>query len=99
MIIPKGSGGGGRPGRSGGGGEGETTKVLMIGGHAIKKGLTTNQIDEIMNASGATGGTPEYKAHMKKVASAFKSAGIKASDYEEGTRAYGKIDRLYSRYG
>lgn len=93
-----GSGGGGKPGRGGGGG-GEPTKVLVLGGQVIKKGLTTLQIDEVMNASGATGGTPEYKAHMKKVASAFKAAGIKPSNYDEGTRGYGKIERLYSRFG
>ena len=94
------SGGGGKPGRGGGGGDGgEPIKVFVMGGQMIKKGLTTSQIDEVMNASGATGGTPEYKAHMKKVASAFKAAGIKPSDYDEGTRGYGKIERLYSRFG
>lgn len=94
--MAKGSGGGGKPGRSGG--SGEPTKVLMIGGVTIKKGLNANQIDEVMNASGATGGTPAYREHMSKVASAFRSAGIKPEDYEQGTRAYGKIERMYSRY-
>jgi len=93
-----GSGGGGKSGRGGGGG-GESTKVFMIGGVAIKKGLTTSQIDDIWNASGASGGTPEYKAHMTKVASALKAAGVKAEDYEPETRARGKIERLYRRFG
>jgi hypothetical protein len=100
--MPKASGGGGSGGRSGGGGgggSGATTKTLMIGGVAIKKGLTSSQLDDIWNASGASGGTPEYKAHMTKVASALKAAGVKAEDYEPETRARGKIERLYRRFG
>ena len=93
-----GSGGGGKSGRGGGGSSGETTKVLMMGGVTIKKGLSASQIDDVFNASGATGGTPEYKAHMSKVASAFKAAGIKAEDYEPESRGRGKIERLYRRY-
>lgn len=93
-----GSGGGGKSGR-GGGGSGETTKVIMMGGVAIKRGLTASQIDDVMNASGASGGTPEYKAHMAKVATAFKSAGIKPEDYEPESRGRGKVERLLRRYG
>lgn len=111
--LCKNSGGGGGAKRGGGGAAEDVQqpgevfreaekiqqKTLVMGGEVIKKGLTALQIDNVMNASGASGGTPEYKAHMSKVASAFKAAGIKAEDYPAESRGRGKIERLYRRYG
>jgi hypothetical protein len=72
---------------------------MILGGQVIKPGMTGSQLDSALfgvtngERYDSRGGTPKGIEGQKAFVEAVKKAGIKASDYEEGTSWNSRLKR------